>query len=99
MYMGGIGQYVHGYWPRQSGKSQSVNQSNSLTNIHFKSGGWPKPFEYPDFVAFIQCGVSRRSDEMDSSSSDSGTDTKEKEQDDYLSTSFDSNSEVEFGDI
>ena len=32
------------------------------------------------------------------SSSDSGTDTKEKDQNDYRSTSFDSNSEVEFGD-
>ena len=58
----------------------------------------PKPFEYPDFVAFIQCGVSKRSDEIDYSSSDSGTDTKEKEQGGHLSTSFDSNSEVEFGD-
>ena len=41
MYMGGIGHYVHGYWPQRSGQSQSVNHSNSLTNIHFKSGGWP----------------------------------------------------------
>merc|ERR1712215_63601 len=41
MYMGGIRHYVHGYWPQRSGKSQSVNRSNSLTNIHFKSGGWP----------------------------------------------------------
>merc|ERR1712030_2883 len=36
MYMGG-----HGYWPQRSGQSQSVNHSNSLTKIHFKSGGWP----------------------------------------------------------
>ena len=33
--------YVHGYWPQRPGQSQSVNHSNSLTNIHFKSGGWP----------------------------------------------------------
>ena len=39
--MGGIGHYVHGYWPQRPGQSQSVNQCNSLTNIHFKSGGWP----------------------------------------------------------
>merc|ERR1712105_276290 len=37
MYMGGIGHYV----PQRPGQSQSVNQCNSLTNIHFKSGGWP----------------------------------------------------------
>merc|ERR1712215_457820 len=37
MYMGGIGHYV----PQRSGQRQSVNHSNSLTNIHFKSGGWP----------------------------------------------------------
>merc|ERR1711895_7752 len=30
-----------GYWPQWSGQSQSVNHSYSLTNIHFKSGGWP----------------------------------------------------------
>ena len=41
MYMGGIGHYVNGYWPQRPGQSQSVNQCNSLTNIHFKSGGWP----------------------------------------------------------
>ena len=35
---------------------------------------------------------------MDYSSSDSGTDTKEKEHGGYLSTSFDSSSEVDFGD-
>ena len=26
MYMGGIGHYVHGYWPQRSGQRQSVNQ-------------------------------------------------------------------------
>ena len=41
MYMGGIGHYIHGYRPQRSGQSQSVNHRNSLTNIHFKSGGWP----------------------------------------------------------
>ena len=35
---------------------------------------------------------------MDSSSSDSGSNTKEKEHSGYLSTSFDSSSEVDFGD-
>ena len=39
--MGVIGYQIYGYWPQRSGQSQSVNHSNSLTNIHFKSGGWP----------------------------------------------------------
>merc|ERR1712101_69169 len=36
MSMGGIGHYV----PQRSGQRQSVKHCNSLTNIHFKSGGW-----------------------------------------------------------
>ena len=36
MYMVGIRHYVHGYWPQRSGQRQSVNQCNSLTNIHLK---------------------------------------------------------------
>ena len=36
LYMGGIKHYVHGYWPQRSGQRQSVNQCNSLTNIHLK---------------------------------------------------------------
>ena len=69
------------------GKSEKSCRS---TELCYFSANNPKPFEYTDFVAFIQCGVSRRLDEMDSSSSDSGTDTKEKEHGGYLSTSFDS---------
>jgi len=30
MYMGGIGHYVHGYWPQPSGQSQSVNHDISF---------------------------------------------------------------------
>ena len=56
------------------------------------------PFELTDFIACVQCGVTRRVDEMNFSSSDSGSETKEKEYDGYLSTSSDSRSEAGFGD-
>ena len=49
-------------------------------------------YEYTDFVAFIQCGLTKGNDEEIYNSSDSGSDTKDKD------TSFDSNSEAEFGD-
>merc|ERR1712215_67939 len=49
-------------------------------------------YEYTDFVAFIQCGLSNGNDDQIYNSSDSGSDTK------GVDTSFDSNSEAEFGD-
>merc|ERR1712105_373520 len=49
-------------------------------------------YEYTDFVAFIQCGLSKENDDQIYNSSDSGSDTKGED------TSFDSNSEAEFGD-
>ena len=76
-------------------KSKRSFRTTELCNY---SRNTPKPFEYPNFVAFIQSGHSKKADEMVYSSSDSGTDTKEEEQDDCISTSLDSNSETEFGD-
>ena len=76
-------------------KSKRSFRTTELCNY---SRNTPKPFEYPDFVAFIQSGHSKKADEMVYSSSDSGTDTKEEELDEYISTSFDSISETEFGD-
>ena len=49
-------------------------------------------YKYTDFVAFIQCGVTKGNEEEIYCSSDSGSDTKDKD------NSFDSNSEAEFGD-
>merc|ERR1712105_235455 len=54
MYMGGIGHYV----PQRSGQRQSVNHSNSLTNIHFKSGGWPG-FE-PGSLTFMASAITSK---------------------------------------
>merc|ERR1712105_425907 len=49
-------------------------------------------YEYTDFVAFIQCGLSKENDDQIYNSSHSGSDTKS------VDTSFDSNSEAAFGD-
>merc|ERR1712105_200490 len=48
-------------------------------------------YEHTDFVAFIQCGLSKGNDDQIYNSSDSGSDTKGED------TSFDSTSEAEFG--
>merc|ERR1712208_112037 len=49
-------------------------------------------YEYTDFVACIQCGLSKGNDDQIYNSSDPGSDTK------GVDTGFDSNSEAEFGD-
>ena len=70
---------------RKTGKSCSDAEFCNYTSSNSK-------YEYTDFVAFIQCGLTKGNDEEIYNSSDSGSDTKDKD------TSFDSNSEAEFGD-